>query len=291
MRAVVREAYAKGLRIQSEGTGIARVQAPAPGMPLRPGEKIRVLFVAMNLQQVLADVGLRKQIPEALKDREITGLDYDSRRIEPGWLFFAFPGSKIDGRQFARDGAGAGRYCGGERNSRAVEGFTGPWLEVEHGRRALSTAARNFYGHPDRNVALTGITGTNGKTTTSFLIDSVLRAAGHVTALIGTIEYHLRDRVLPAVEYHAGIAGFAAGCWTNFATLGGRYATMEVSSHALDLGRVYGFDFQTAVFTNLTQDHLDYPRDDGALLRGEGAPVRWRQRRARAAVCRDQCGR
>ena len=128
---------------------------------------------------------------------------------------------------------------------------------MDQGRHALSAAARNFYGHPDRAVTLTGITGTNGKTTTSFLIDSVLRAAGHVTALIGTIEYHLAGRVLPAVNTTPESLEICR-LLDQLRAAGGTHATMEVSSHALDLGRVYGFAFRTAVFTNLTQDHLDY---------------------------------
>jgi UDP-N-acetylmuramoyl-L-alanyl-D-glutamate--2,6-diaminopimelate ligase len=121
----------------------------------------------------------------------------------------------------------------------------------------LALAARNFYGKPDERLGLTGITGTNGKTTTGFLIDSVLRAAGRVTALIGTIEYHLGGRVLPAVNTTPESLDLMR-LFAELESVGGTNVTMEVSSHALELGRVYGLRFHTAVFTNLTRDHLDF---------------------------------
>lgn len=210
----------------------------------------------MNLQTVLADAGLKDPLPSALAGLEVAGLDYDSRRIQPGWLFFAFPGAKVDGRQYGAQALAAGAMAVVSELP-APDGFTHAWLEVKHGRHALASAARSFYNFPDRRVALTGITGTNGKTTTGFLIDSVLRAGGNTTALVGTIEYRLAGRVLPAVNTTPESLDLCR-LLDELATLGGAYATMEVSSHALELGRVWGFDFQTAIFTNLTQDHLDF---------------------------------
>ena len=131
------------------------------------------------------------------------------------------------------------------------------WIRVAHGRQALAVAARNFYGKPDEHLGLTGISGTNGKTTTAYLIDSVLRAAGHITAMIGTIEYHVAGRVLPAVNTTPESLDLVR-LFADLRQAGGTHATMEVSSHALALGRVYGLDFHTAVFTNLTRDHLDF---------------------------------
>src|SRR5207253_7110738 len=122
-------------------------------------------------------------------------LEYDSRKVQPGYAFFAFPGAKADGRQFAAAAMAKGAVVV-VSDLEAPEGFEGPWVRVEHGRRALAIAARNFYGRPDQRLGLTGITGTNGKTTTAYLVDSVLRAAGHITGLIGTIEYHLAGKVL-----------------------------------------------------------------------------------------------
>ena len=127
-----------------------------------------------------------------------------------------------------------------------------------------STAARrwprlrdNFYQHPDGRVLFTGITGTNGKTTTAYLIETLLRAAGKVTGLIGTIEYRLAGEIRPSpntTPESLDIMRFAA----ELEARGGTHLIAEVSSHALALGRVHGFQFHTAVFTNLTRDHLDF---------------------------------
>jgi UDP-N-acetylmuramoyl-L-alanyl-D-glutamate--2,6-diaminopimelate ligase len=135
--------------------------------------------------------------------------------------------------------------------------FDGPWIQVEHGRRALALAARNFHGRPDERLNLIGITGTNGKTTTSYLVDSVVRAAGHTTALIGTIEYHVAGRVFPAVNTTPESLDLHR-LFEELESAGGTHVTMEVSSHALALGRVYGLSFHTAIFTNLSRDHLDF---------------------------------
>ena len=114
-----------------------------------------------------------------------------SRQAGPSYAFFAFPGARADGRQFAADAMARGAVAIVSELA-APEGFEGPWVQVEHGRRALAVAARNFYGKPDERLGLTGITGTNGKTTTAYLADSVMRAAGHITAMIGTTSAHSR---------------------------------------------------------------------------------------------------
>jgi UDP-N-acetylmuramoyl-L-alanyl-D-glutamate--2,6-diaminopimelate ligase len=230
----------------------------------------------MTLGEVLTGVGLKHPLAPALAAKEVSGLDYDSRRIEPGFLFFAFSGAKVDGRSFA--------VSAFERGALAVAGEAEApagadrWIQVEHGRQALALASRNFYRKPDEHLGLTGITGTNGKTTTGFLIDSVLRAAGCTTALIGTIEYHLANRVLPAVNTTPESLDLVR-LFAELEGLGGTHATMEVSSHALELGRVYGLRFHTAVFTNLTRDHLDFHGTMDAyfaakqkLFEGAGSP-------------------
>jgi len=210
----------------------------------------------MNLGETLSGVRLLEPIPPELAKLAIEGLEYDSRRVRPGYLFFAFPGARADGRQFAQDALAAGAVAVASESA-APEALAARWLRVAHGRQALSLAARNFYGKPDERLALTGITGTNGKTTTGFLIESVLRAAGHTTALVGTIEYHLAGRVLPAVNTTPESLDLVR-LFAELAAAGGTHAVMEVSSHALELGRVYGLNFHTAVFTNLTRDHLDF---------------------------------
>jgi UDP-N-acetylmuramoyl-L-alanyl-D-glutamate--2,6-diaminopimelate ligase len=171
-------------------------------------------------------------------------------------LFFAFQGARAEGRRFAQQALERGAVAVVSEQP-PLEDFAGIWIQVEHGRQALSAAARAFYNHPDQRVHFTGITGTNGKTTTSFLVETLLRTAGHVTGLIGTIEYRLAGEVRPAANTtpeSLDLARFA----DELALRGGTHLVSEVSSHALALGRVDGFQFHTAVFTNLTRDHLDY---------------------------------
>lgn len=212
----------------------------------------------MTVNEVLAGVQLLSPLPPLLSQTAILGLDYDSRRAKAGFLFFAFPGAHVDGREFAAQ-AIAGGAAGVVSELPAPEGFSAPWIQVEHGRRALAMAAKTFYGRVDEKIPLVGITGTNGKTTTSFLVDSILRAAGRTTMLAGTIEYRLGSKTLPApnttpesLDLYRMLSELDAMNGTSKA------ATMEVSSHALALGRVYAMQFHTAVFTNLTQDHLDF---------------------------------
>jgi UDP-N-acetylmuramoyl-L-alanyl-D-glutamate--2,6-diaminopimelate ligase len=208
------------------------------------------------LGALLEGVALKGSLLPELASAPIHGLDYDSRRVEQGYLFFAFPGSRTDGRKFAQDARARGAVAIASE-SEPPEEFAGCWVPVEHGRQALALAARAFYCRPDERLGLTGITGTNGKTTTGFLIDSVLRASGATTALIGTIQYHLAGRVLPAVNTTPESLELVR-IFSELAAAGGTHATMEVSSHALALGRVYGLRFHTAVFSNLTRDHLDF---------------------------------
>ncbi len=210
----------------------------------------------MTLQDVLRGVSLMEGMPGRLSEAKVAGLEYDSRKVERDYLFWAFPGARVDGRVFAAQAIEKGALAVVSELD-APQGFSDPWLRVRHGRDSLATAARNFYQAPDERLGLTGITGTNGKTTTSFLIDSVLRADGRTTALIGTIEYHLAGRVLKAPN----TTPESLDLFRMFDELlreGGRNATMEVSSHALALGRVHGLHFHTGVFTNLTRDHLDF---------------------------------
>jgi len=210
----------------------------------------------MTITEILQGVRLRRELPGDLGKEPVAGLEYDSRRVEPGFLFFAFPGARADGREFAQQAAEKGAVATVSELP-APAGFQGRWIEVEHGRQALALAARNFYRNPAERLKLTGVTGTNGKTTTTFLIDALLRAAGMTTALVGTIEYRLAGEVRPAVNTTPESLDLYR-LFHELEQAGGSHATMEVSSHALALGRVYGMAFHTAVFTNLTRDHLDF---------------------------------
>jgi len=218
----------------------------------------------MTITEALAGVPLVSEIPPSLAQTQVRGLDYDSRRVKPGYLFFAFPGSRVDGRTFAAQAAAKGAIAVVSESSApagvSVPISNTPWIQVGHGRHALALASKTFYGRLDEKIPLIGITGTNGKTTTSYLIDSILRTAGRTTMLAGTIEYHVGSKILPAanttpesLDLHRMLAELDA-----MSGSAAKAATMEVSSHALALGRVYALQFHTAVFTNLTQDHLDF---------------------------------
>ena len=230
----------------------------------------------MTTGEILSGAGLKQPLAPELASRPVAGLAYDSRRVEPAYLFFAFPGSRTDGRRFAEDALARGAAAV-VSESEAPQGVA-PWIAVEHGRQALAMASRRFFGRPDEHISLTGITGTNGKTTTSYLLDSILRAAGYTTALVGTIEYRLAGRVLPAVNTTPESLELVK-LFADLRRAGGTHATMEVSSHGLALGRVYALHFHTAVFTNLTRDHLDFHGTMEAyfaakqmLFAGAGAP-------------------
>src|ERR1700761_3471990 len=210
----------------------------------------------MNLQRVLEGVPTLSNVSTEMLNADVQGLAYDSRKVEPGFLFFAFSGAKTDGAQFAASALQKGALAV-VSDRPTPGGFSGVWLQVTQGREALAIAARNFYNKPDQRLALTAITGTNGKTTTSMLVDSILRAAGKTTALIGTIEYHLANRVLPAVNTTPESLDLFA-MFAELEQLGGTYVTLEASSHALQLGRIYAMEFLTAGFTNFTRDHLDF---------------------------------
>jgi UDP-N-acetylmuramoyl-L-alanyl-D-glutamate--2,6-diaminopimelate ligase len=192
----------------------------------------------------------------------ITGIEYDSRRVRPGAVFVAMKGGSTDGNRFVENAIAAGA-AGIITDSAPTFDHLVVYnpeiaiVEVEHGRRALAQASAAFFGHPERVLAATGITGTNGKTTTCFLTESLLNFAARKSVMVGTIEYHVAGDVRPSVHttpesrdlFEVMAEGVSRGA-TELVT--------EVSSHALDQGRAAGINFDVAVFTNLTRDHLDY---------------------------------
>jgi len=195
---------------------------------------------------------------------EISGVEYDSRRVRPGSVFVAMKGGTTDGNQYLKKAIAAGAAAIATDSSEAYDHLETSAVdvsavEVVHGRPALAALSANFFGHPEKQLALTGVTGTNGKTTTAFLLDAMLNSMGRKTVLVGTIEYHVAGEVRPSPhttpESRDLFELFAAGV-----EAGATEAVMEVSSHALKQGRVWGIGFDVAIFTNLTRDHLDYHR-------------------------------
>lgn len=186
---------------------------------------------------------------------QVTGVEYDSRRVKPGTVFVAMRGEASDGNRFIGQAIRSGAVAVVTDSDQKPSGVA--WAQVPHGRRALAVVSRNFYGRPAARLAVTGITGTNGKSTAAFSIESILSAAGRKCALVGTIEYHVAGAVLPA-PHTTPEALELQRIFREAADHGASEAVMEVSSHALAQGRTYGIPFDVAVFTNLTRDHLDY---------------------------------
>ena len=208
----------------------------------------------MTFQQLLDGVEVLAQAGDAA----VSGVEYDSRRLQPGCLFVAMHGESSDGNRFipAAISAGAVAVVSDAQDFAPPAGLAA-WARVAHGRRALARLSANFYRRPAEKLAITGITGTNGKSTTAFLIESILKAAGRSTSLVGTIEYHVAGKTLPAphttpesLELNRMFAEARQAKVTE--------VVMEVSSHALAQERTFGVPFDVAVFTNLTRDHLDY---------------------------------
>ena len=190
-------------------------------------------------------------------DVDVTSLEYDSRRAGKGALFFALPGVKVDGQEFAsraiQSGASAVVAQGAPETVRTDIG----WIRVANARESMGRMAANFYGHPSRKLKVAGITGTNGKTTTAFLIQHLNRAAMRECGLIGTVRHETGSRVVDAANTTPESPDIQA-LFAEMRDNGCRAAAMEVSSHGLDQHRVSGIEFDVGVFTNLTQDHLDY---------------------------------
>ncbi len=230
----------------------------------------------MKFLELLDGVELVASRTQAAHNPEVSAIEYDSRRVKPGTLFVAMRGETSDGNRFIDHAIAAGAVAVVTDSDHEPGEIA--CARVQHGRRALATLSANFYKHPASKLGITGITGTNGKSTTAFLIEAILRAAGRNGALVGTIEYHVGGKVLPAPHTTPESLDLQRlFCETVAAS--GTEAVMEVSSHALAQGRTYGIPFDVAVFTNLTRDHLDYHKSmeeyfaaKKILFAGSGAP-------------------
>jgi UDP-N-acetylmuramoyl-L-alanyl-D-glutamate--2,6-diaminopimelate ligase len=196
-------------------------------------------------------------------DVDVHSVVYDSRKARPGSLFFALRGEKLDGTKFVEDAlkrGAVGIASDGAWTGRAV--WLPPdvtWIQLPpgSGRRGLARAAANWYGRPAEALQLVGVTGTNGKTTTAFLVDSILRAAGHTTGLIGTTGYRTPSGSRAAINTTPESLDLQQ-MFAEIRDAGGTQAVLEASSHALAMDRLWGCKFAAAVFTNLTRDHLDF---------------------------------
>ncbi len=235
----------------------------------------------MKLRDLLA--GIESVSPGSFQDAEISSVAYDSRKAVPGSLFVAIHGEKTDGNLYVNDAIARGARAVLSEQA-APDGLeNAAWVQVQAGggRKALSIASANFYLRPAEALKLVGVTGTNGKTTTVFLVDAILRAAGFASGMFGTIRYRTPKGIQTAshtTPESLELQKFLA----EVRDTGGTHAALEVSSHALALDRVWGCPFAVAVFTNLTRDHLDFHKTMEAYFEakrglfsgtGAGAPL------------------
>ncbi|MCS1350620.1 UDP-N-acetylmuramoyl-L-alanyl-D-glutamate--2,6-diaminopimelate ligase [Mechercharimyces sp. CAU 1602] len=189
-----------------------------------------------------------------LSSVDITGIQTDSRKVESGDLFIALRGFDTDGHQYIEQAVrnGASAVVSEEEHSYGVAS-----IRVPNSRRAMAVLAAHFYDYPSRDIKVIGITGTNGKTTTAHLVQRILADAGQQTGLFGTNGIHIGEEIFPTANTTPDVEKLQQGL-ARMREVGCTYAVMEVSSHALSLGRTHGCRYHTAVFTNLTQDHLDF---------------------------------
>jgi UDP-N-acetylmuramoyl-L-alanyl-D-glutamate--2,6-diaminopimelate ligase len=210
----------------------------------------------LKLRELFA--GAEASIPSAAENLEIRQIACDSRKVKPRALFFALHGAKEDGNAFVRDAVSRGAAVIASEES--VPAYIPPsvtWVQVREARKALAVTAANFFGHPAEALQLVAVTGTNGKTTTTSLVDAIVKASGAKTGLFGTIAYHTPLGEYPApntTPESVDLQGFLA----EIRDAGGKFAVLEASSHSLAMDRLWGCHFAAAVFTNLTREHMDY---------------------------------
>lgn len=205
----------------------------------------------MLLKDIIKDI---KSNVSGNADIEIKGIAYDSRKVKEGYLFVAIRGFETDGHKYIESAikSGAVAVIGEEDLSLGCT-----YVKTDNSRRALALCAAAFYGHPERKLKIIGLTGTNGKTTTTYLIRQILMLKGTRCDLIGTNQIIIgNEEIESSRTTPESLELFEI--FAKMAESGGEYVVMEVSSHSLVLDRVYGVEFETAVITNITQDHLDF---------------------------------
>jgi UDP-N-acetylmuramoyl-L-alanyl-D-glutamate--2,6-diaminopimelate ligase len=212
----------------------------------------------MKLKQLIKSLG-NCDIYSNLEDFDVEGISCNSKDIKENFIFVAIKGTCVDGHKFIKEAEDRGAKAivvqsQGTYNQLPQKAI---FIKVKDSRKALAKLASDFYGNPSSKIKIIGITGTNGKTTVSYLLEALLKEAGFNPAVIGTVNYRFRDKILPSknttpnpIELQSMLADMLRD--------GIDYAAMEVSSHALDQDRVGNIDFHSAIFTNLSQDHLDY---------------------------------
>lgn len=201
--------------------------------------------------------GVDYELLEGTVEKEVNHIQYDSRKVNEGDLFVCLTGFEVDGHDYANKAIEAGAkvvLCEKKIDIKS-EGVT--VLLVNEGRKALATMSANYYGHPTKSLKLIGVTGTNGKTTTVYLLKSMLEKAGKKVGLVGTIANYIGENKLKS-ERTTPESLELQKLFKDMVDANCEYCVMEVSSHSLQLDRVYGCEFEVGIFTNLTRDHLDF---------------------------------
>jgi UDP-N-acetylmuramoyl-L-alanyl-D-glutamate--2,6-diaminopimelate ligase len=213
----------------------------------------------MKLKDLLTNALKDVRITAALEDAQVKGITADSRAVKEGFVFVAVKGAAADGHRFISEAAkrGARVIIAQDPEVKTPESQTPFLVQVKDTRLALARLAAEFYGHPSNRMKVTGITGTNGKTTVAYLIEALVKEAGFSVGAIGTVDYRFKDTVIPSKNTTPGPVELQS-LLAKMLESGVNYAVMEVSSHALAQERVEGIEFHSAIFTNITQDHLDY---------------------------------
>src|SRR5271167_111071 len=263
-------------------TGLSELEDTSNSKPNHADERrenssfTRVSPRSLKLRDLLQRT--EASIPPSAQDLEIRQVACDSRKVQPRALFFALHGAQADGNTFIRDAVSRGAAAiASEEPAPAAIPSSVPWIQVREARKALAITAANFFGHPAATLQLVAVTGTNGKTTTTSLVDAIVKASGAKTGMFGTIAYHTPLGEYPApntTPESVDLQGFLA----EIRDAGGKFGVLEASSHSLAMDRLWGCHFAAAVFTNLTREHMDYHKtfDDyfaakRTLFEGTGA--------------------
>jgi UDP-N-acetylmuramoyl-L-alanyl-D-glutamate--2,6-diaminopimelate ligase len=253
-----KELLARGRESQRDSLSAGASASAERGGIDRPGQ-VAGTSVEKSLSAVLA--GVEADAPVSAGELKIQQVACDSRKVQTGSLFFALHGAKADGNAFVRDAVarGAGAIAS-EEDPPADLPANVAWVRVREAPKALALTAANFFGRPAGALKMVAVTGTNGKTTTTSVIDAIVKASGAKTGLFGTIAYHTPRGEYPApnttpesVDLQRALA--------EVRDAGGRYTVLEASSHSLAMDRLWGCHFAAAVFTNLTREHMDYHKN------------------------------
>lgn len=222
----------------------------------------------MKLAELFNALGKDAIIPELDPEKEALDITHDSRRVRPGVVFVALRGFHADGHRFIPDAIERGAVAIVAEHGHGHDSTAVPVITVKDSREALALLARAFFRRPSERLKLVGITGTNGKTTTSYITKSIIEADGQLVGLIGTIDYRIGTKVYPAPNTTPESVELQR-LLHEMVEAGASYCVMEVSSHALELGRTRGCVFEAGAFTNLSPDHLDFHKDMDSYFRAK----------------------